>query len=84
MSSIANSRTSLLNAIGNTPLVELVNLNTNPYVKVMAKIEGSNPGGSVKDRAALSMIQQGEQTGELTHDKTIVEATSGRWALPWL
>jgi S-sulfo-L-cysteine synthase (O-acetyl-L-serine-dependent) len=81
MSSIANSRTSLLNAIGNTPLVELVNLNTNPYVKVLAKVEGSNPGGSVKDRAALSMIQQGEQTGELTHDKTIVEATSGNMGI---
>ena len=71
----------LLNAIGNTPLVELVNLNTNPAVKVMAKVEGSNPGGSVKDRAALYMIKQGEESGELIANKTIVEATSGNMGI---
>lgn len=72
---------SLLNAIGNTPLVELVNLNPNPAVKVLAKIEGSNPGGSVKDRAALFMIRKGEESGELTRQKTIVEATSGNMGI---
>ncbi len=72
---------SLLNAIGNTPLVELVNLNPNPLVKVLAKIEGSNPGGSVKDRAALFMIRKGEESGELTRQKTIVEATSGNMGI---
>ncbi len=72
---------SLLNAIGNTPLVELVNLNSNPAVKVLAKIEGSNPGGSVKDRAALFMIRKGEESGELTRQKTIVEATSGNMGI---
>jgi S-sulfo-L-cysteine synthase (O-acetyl-L-serine-dependent) len=71
----------LLNAIGNTPLVELVNLNSNPAVKVLAKVEGSNPGGSVKDRAALFMIQKGEESGELTPGKTIVEATSGNMGI---
>jgi S-sulfo-L-cysteine synthase (O-acetyl-L-serine-dependent) len=71
----------LLNFIGNTPLVELVNLNTNPAVKVLAKVEGSNPGGSVKDRAALFMIQKGEESGELTPGKTIVEATSGNMGI---
>jgi S-sulfo-L-cysteine synthase (O-acetyl-L-serine-dependent) len=81
MRGTAKQQLSLLNAIGNTPLVELVNLNTNPGVKVLAKVEGSNPGGSVKDRAALYMIQKGEKTGELTTDKTIVEATSGNMGI---
>lgn len=75
------SQYNLLNAIGNTPLVELVNLNTNPAVRVMVKVEGSNPGGSIKDRAALYMIKQGEDSGELTAKKTIVEATSGNMGI---
>lgn len=81
MRSIARKQLGLLDAIGNTPLVELVNLNTNPRVKVFAKVEGSNPGGSVKDRAALFMIKKAEETGELTKDKTIVEATSGNMGI---
>ncbi len=72
---------NLLDAIGHTPLVELVNLNPNPAVKIYAKLEGSNPGGSVKDRAALFMINKAEQTGELTKEKTIVEATSGNMGI---
>jgi cysteine synthase B len=75
------SQNGLLNAIGNTPLVELVNLNTNAAVRVMVKVEGGNPGGSVKDRAALYMIKQGEESGELTAKKTIVEATSGNMGI---
>jgi cysteine synthase B len=47
---------NLLQAIGNTPLVELVNLNDNPNIKLLCKLEGCNPGGSVKDRPALYMI----------------------------
>ena len=47
---------NLLQAIGNTPLVELMNINGNPKVKVLCKLEGCNPGGSVKDRPALYMI----------------------------
>lgn len=81
MRSAIRKQFGLVNAIGNTPLVELTNLNHNPAVKVYAKLEGSNPGGSVKDRAALFMINKGERTGELTKDKTIVEATSGNMGI---
>lgn len=68
---------TILNLIGNTPLVEIQQLNPNPGVKLLAKLEYFNPGGSIKDRAALSMIEAGEQSGELTADKTVIEATSG-------
>jgi cysteinyl-tRNA synthetase len=68
---------SILNAIGNTPVVEIKNLNPNPKVTVLAKLEYFNPSGSVKDRAALFMIEKGEKSGLLTHDKTVIEATSG-------
>jgi cysteine synthase B len=68
---------NLLQAIGNTPLVELANLNTHPGVKILCKLEGCNPGGSVKDRPALYMINKAEESGELTKDKTILEPTSG-------
>lgn len=68
---------NLLQAIGNTPLVELVNLSPNPQVRVLCKLEGCNPGGSVKDRPALYMITKAEESGELTKDKIILEPTSG-------
>ena len=68
---------SILDKIGNTPLVEIKNLNPNPQVKILAKLEYFNPGGSIKDRAALFMIENGEKSGELTPDKTVIEATSG-------
>jgi cysteine synthase B len=68
---------NVLQAIGKTPLVELMNLNPNPAVKVLCKLEGCNPGGSVKDRPALYMISKAEESGELTHDKVILEPTSG-------
>ncbi|SCY57846.1 cysteine synthase [Desulfoluna spongiiphila] len=68
---------TILDAIGNTPLVEVTRLNPNPRVRILAKLEYVNPGGSIKDRAALSMIEYGEKTGELTPDKTVIEATSG-------
>ncbi len=68
---------SILDAIGNTPLVEISNLNPNKNVKIFAKLEFMNPGGSVKDRAALFMINEGEKSGKLTHDKIVLEATSG-------
>lgn len=68
---------SIASTIGNTPLVELKRINPNPKVRVLAKLEGSNPGGSVKDRPALYMIQKAEESGELTGDKTILEPTSG-------
>ncbi len=68
---------NLLQSIGNTPLVELANLNPNPRAKVLCKLEGCNPGGSVKDRPALRMIEKAEESGELTKDKVILEPTSG-------
>jgi len=68
---------SILDAIGNTPLVEIRRLNPNPNVRVLAKLEYFNPGGSIKDRAALSMIEAGEREGLLTPSKTVIEATSG-------
>lgn len=68
---------SILDSIGNTPLVEIKKLNPNPKVKILAKLEYMNPGGSIKDRAALSMIEAGEKSGQLTPDKIVIEATSG-------
>ena len=68
---------NLLTAIGNTPLVELKNINTNPKVKIFGKIEGNNPGGSVKDRPAYYMIKKAEESGELASGKSILEPTSG-------
>ncbi len=68
---------NVLGLIGDTPLVEIRRLNPHPHVKILAKIECRNPGGSVKDRVALAMIEAAEASGELTPDKTIIEATSG-------
>jgi cysteinyl-tRNA synthetase len=68
---------SLLQLIGNTPLVKIERMNSNPRVEILAKLEYLNPGGSIKDRAALSMIEAAERSGELTPKKTVVEATSG-------
>jgi cysteinyl-tRNA synthetase len=68
---------SILDAIGNTPIVEIRRLNPNPNVKILAKLEYFNPGGSIKDRPALYMIEAAEQSGELTPEKTVIEATSG-------
>jgi cysteinyl-tRNA synthetase len=68
---------SLLDLIGHTPLVEIRRMNPNPQVPILAKLEYMNPGGSIKDRAALYMIEAAERSGRLTPDKTVVEATSG-------
>jgi S-sulfo-L-cysteine synthase (O-acetyl-L-serine-dependent) len=68
---------SLIDSIGNTPLVRICNINPNTSVTILAKLEGNNPGGSVKDRPARQMILAAEQSGELTHDKIILEPTSG-------
>ena len=67
----------VLETIGNTPLVEIRKLNPNPGVRIFAKLESFNPGGSVKDRPSLYMIKRAEERGELTRDKVILEATSG-------
>lgn len=63
--------------IGNTPLVRLQKLNPNPSNTVLVKLEGNNPAGSVKDRAAFNMITQAEHRGEITPGDTLIEATSG-------
>ncbi len=76
-----NSKFTIFNAIGNTPLIELKNLNENPKIRILGKFEGSNPGGSVKDRPAYYMISKAEQSGELTKDKIIVEPTSGNMGI---
>ena len=68
---------NLLQAIGRTPLVELMNTTAGRGVRILCKLEGCNPGGSVKDRPALSMITRAEERGELTEGKTILEPTSG-------
>lgn len=68
---------SIIDHIGNTPLVEIKRINPVPGVRILAKLEYLNPGGSIKDRAALSMIEDGEKSGKLTKDKTVIEATSG-------
>ena len=68
----------LVELIGNTPLVELCRLNPSPNtVLLLGKLESRNPGGSIKDRVAMSMIEAGEKSGELTPDKIVLEATSG-------
>ncbi|GAB3708357.1 cysteine synthase B [Spirosoma flavus] len=71
------SMATLLDLVGNTPLVELNRLNPNPNVTLYGKLEGNNPGGSVKDRAAASMIQGAIARGELKPGMKLIEATSG-------
>ncbi|MGA2677853.1 MAG: cysteine synthase family protein [Sedimentisphaerales bacterium] len=68
---------SILSSIGNTPMVELKRVNPNPKVRLLAKLEGNNPAGSIKDRTALYMITKAEEDGSLTKDKIILEPTSG-------
>jgi len=79
---------NIVDALGHTPLIELNQTSPSKKVKILVKLEGQNPGGSasIKDRVAKYMIEKAEQSGELTKDKTIVEATSGNTgiALAWL
>ena len=68
---------SVLELVGNTPLVELPRLSQNPAVKIFAKLEGQNPTGSIKDRVAKAMIEAAEAAGELTPGRELLEPTSG-------
>ena len=68
---------NILETIGDTPLVRINRLQTNPQVNIYAKIEGTNPTGSIKDRIALKMIEQAEEEGTLIKGRTIIEPTSG-------
>jgi S-sulfo-L-cysteine synthase (O-acetyl-L-serine-dependent) len=69
--------TTVLDSIGNTPMVELQKLRSARGARVLAKLEGNNPGGSVKDRPALWMIRSAEKEGKLDHGKVVLEPTSG-------
>src|SRR5688572_3622301 len=68
---------SVLGLIGNTPLVDISGISPNPRVRILAKLEGQNPGGSVKDRVALSMVEDAEKNGDLRPGQTILESSSG-------
>ena len=68
---------NVLDLIGNTPIIEVSQLSPNPRVRIFAKLEGQNPGGSVKDRIALSMIEEAEKDGRLSVGATLIEPSSG-------
>jgi cysteine synthase B len=68
---------TLIDLIGNTPMVEIKKLNPNPNVQIFAKLEGNNPGGSVKDRASLNMIRSAIERGDIKPGTKLIEATSG-------
>src|SRR6187399_3200846 len=68
---------SIIDLVGNTPMVEIKKLNPNPNVTMYAKLEGDNPGGSVKDRPALNMIRSALERGEIKPGMKLIEATSG-------
>lgn len=67
----------ILDLVGNTPLVDVSKLSPNPNARILAKLEGQNPGGSVKDRIALTMVEEAEKDGALAPGQTILESTSG-------
>jgi [CysO sulfur-carrier protein]-thiocarboxylate-dependent cysteine synthase len=73
--------TSMLDLVGNTPLVELTKLSPKPGIRIFAKLEGGNPSGSVKDRIVLAMIESAEAQGMLRPGDTIVEASTGNTAI---
>jgi cysteine synthase len=68
---------SVLDLIGDTPMVDVSRLSPNPEVRILAKLEGQNPAGSVKDRIAWSMVQEAETDGTLARGRTIIEPSSG-------
>jgi cysteine synthase B len=68
---------TIIDLVGNTPMVAITQLNPNPNVTMYAKLEGNNPGGSVKDRPALNMIQSALQRGDIQPGDKLIEATSG-------
>src|SRR5271165_5367403 len=76
--------TDLLQLIGNTPLIRLERIARDfPGVEIFAKAEFLNPGGSVKDRAGLNMILDGERSGRLTRERTLIDATSGNTGIAY-
>jgi [CysO sulfur-carrier protein]-thiocarboxylate-dependent cysteine synthase len=71
------AHSSVLELIGNTPIVDISALSPNSHVRILAKLEGQNPGGSIKDRIAWQMVQEAEADGTLTAGRTIIEPSSG-------
>src|ERR1700719_1312108 len=69
--------TSVLDLIGDTPLIDVSALSPNPGVRILIKLEGQNPGGSVKDRIAVSMVEEAEKDGRLSPGDTLLEPSSG-------
>jgi cysteine synthase B len=80
---LARDRNSILGNIGNTPLVRLGRIHAGENAEIYAKAEWLNPGGSVKDRAALWMLMEAERSGALTKDRTIIDATSGNTGIAY-
>ena len=72
---------TILDYVGNTPLVEISRMSPKPGVRIFAKLEGHNPSGSIKDRVALYLVREAEERGELTPGRTLVEASTGNTAL---
>ena len=68
---------SVLEMVGGTPMIDVSVLSPNPQVRILGKMEGQNPAGSVKDRIALNMIEEAEADGTLTPGRTIIEPSSG-------
>lgn len=85
LAGLVRERTGVAALVGNTPLVEIARLNPERArgVRVLAKLEMRNPGGSVKDRPALWMIEDGERTGALTSERTLIDATSGNTGIAY-
>ena len=77
MAAPADIKDSILDTVGDTPLVRLSRIGANVQPQIVAKLESFNPGGSVKDRLALAIITDAEQRGRLSPGQTVVEATSG-------
>ncbi len=81
---LRTAKNSVLELVGNTPLVKINNLTKHlQNVEIYAKLEAYNPGGSVKDRPALRMVEEAESSGELTHDKVILDSTSGNTGIAY-
>src|SRR5690349_4484723 len=83
VSARAVDMTGLAALVGRTPLVRLRRFETRPDVEIYAKLESRNPGGSVKDRAALAMIREGERSGALDRHKILLDATSGNTGIAY-
>ena len=83
-SSVRSLAEPLLSTVGNTPLIRLGKIPTGfPGIEILAKAEYFNPGGSVKDRAALNMVLDGERSGKLNHNRTILDSTSGNTGIAY-